>query len=241
MSRQELNQSLLQTSFLYGANAAYIEELHARYEKDPASVDAAWGEFFAALKDDPATVARNAQGASWEKPNWPISPRSDTISALDGNWGDVEKVVGDKLKAKGQAKGAEVSAADIQRVAKKYLAPDQVAILVVGDWKTISAGDLNGRAKMADFFGGKVTHLPLRDPMTMEPMAEAPASAGGDSPAKGAPAKPKATTTGRVGLIGRPFQSSSTWWTTPSWPWRSKGSPRCSGWVNTTTLWPTFT
>jgi len=25
MSRQELNQSLLQTSFLYGANAAYIE------------------------------------------------------------------------------------------------------------------------------------------------------------------------------------------------------------------------
>jgi hypothetical protein len=92
-----------------------------------------------------------------------------------------------------------VTAADIQRVAKKYLAPDQVAILVVGDWKTISAGDLNGRAKMADFFGGKVTHLPLRDPMTMEPMAEAPASAGGDSaasPAKGAPAKPKATTTG---------------------------------------------
>jgi len=43
MSRQELNQSLLQTSFLYGANAAYIEELHARYEKDPSSVDAAWG------------------------------------------------------------------------------------------------------------------------------------------------------------------------------------------------------
>ena len=83
--------------------------------------------------------------------------------------------------------------------ANVYLAPDQVAILVVGDWKTISAGDLNGRAKMADFFGGKVTHLPLRDPMTMEPMAEAPASAGGDSaaaPAKGAPAKPKATTTG---------------------------------------------
>jgi hypothetical protein len=27
-------------------------------------------------------------------------------------------------------------------------------------------------------------------------MAEAPASAGGDSPAKGAPAKPKAATTG---------------------------------------------
>ncbi|MFM7808058.1 MAG: M16 family metallopeptidase, partial [Planctomycetota bacterium] len=92
-----------------------------------------------------------------------------------------------------------VSKDDLQRVAKKYLQPDQVAILVVGDWKTIAPGDLNGRAKMADFFGGKVTHLPLRDPMTMEPMAEASSGGGADSssaPAKGAAAKPKSTTTG---------------------------------------------
>ncbi|NBX26271.1 MAG: insulinase family protein [Planctomycetes bacterium] len=83
---------------------------------------------------------------------------------------------------------------DLQRVARKYLAPDQVAILVVGDWKTIAPGDLNGRAKMADFFGGKVTHLPLRDPMTMEPIpgsdrvesAPTPtASKPGTPPAKG--------------------------------------------------------
>jgi GTP-binding protein LepA len=47
---------------------------------------------------------------------------------------------------------------------------------------------------------------------------------------------PKATTIGRVGLIGRPFQLSRTWCTTPSWPSRSNASPRCSGWVNTTTL-----
>ncbi len=118
MSRQELNQSLLQTSFLYGANAAYIEELQARYEKDPSSVDAVWAEFFAALKDDPATVALNAQGPSWEKANWPLTPRNDMISALDGNWGDVEKAVGDKLKAKGQANGAPVSSADIERATR---------------------------------------------------------------------------------------------------------------------------
>jgi hypothetical protein len=73
---------------------------------------------------------------------------------------------------------------DLQRVARKYLQPDQVVILVVGDWKTIAPGDLNGRAKMADFFGGKVTHLPLRDPMTMEPIAEASAApASGGAPA----------------------------------------------------------
>jgi hypothetical protein len=88
-----------------------------------------------------------------------------------------------------------VTKEDLQRVAKKYLQPDQVAILVVGDWKTIAPGDLNGRAKMADFFGGNVTHLPLRDPMTMEPMADAaatPASASDTAPvAKPAPAATK--------------------------------------------------
>ena len=118
MSRQELNQSLLQTSFLYGANASYIEDLYARFEKNPASVDAEWREFFSALKDDPAAVQKCAEGASWERPNWPVTPRSDLISALDGNWGEVEKVVGDKLKAKGQAKGVELSAADVQRATR---------------------------------------------------------------------------------------------------------------------------
>ncbi len=118
MSRQELNQSLLQTSFLYGGNADYIEDLYARFEKDPNSVDAQWRDFFAALKDDPAAVAKNAQGASWEKPNWPITPRNDTISALDGNWAEVEKAVGDKLKAKGQAKGVELSSADVMRATR---------------------------------------------------------------------------------------------------------------------------
>jgi zinc protease len=62
------------------------------------------------------------------------------------------------------------TADDLQRVARRYLHPDQVAILVVGDWNTIAPGDLNGRARMADILGGGVTHLPLRDPMTMEPI-----------------------------------------------------------------------
>ena len=118
MSRQELNQSLLQTSFLYGANASYIEDLYARFEKNPASVDAEWREFFSALKDDPDAVAKNAQGPSWEKANWPIPAKGDLISALDGNWPEVEKAVGDKLKAKGQTKGAELSAADLQRATR---------------------------------------------------------------------------------------------------------------------------
>ena len=47
----------------------------------------------------------NAKGASWEKPNWPIASNGELVSALDGNWGEVEKHITDKLKAK-SANGA---------------------------------------------------------------------------------------------------------------------------------------
>jgi len=65
-----------------------------------------------------------------------------------------------------------VTADDVQRVARTHLDPEQMAILVVGDWNAIAAGDLDGRARMDQFFDGKVRHLPLRDPLTLEPLAD---------------------------------------------------------------------
>ena len=122
MSRQDANAAFALSSFLYGSNAAYIEDIYARYEKDPASVDREWQEFFASLRNSPADVARNAEGPSWEKTNWPLVPRDDTVSALDGNWVEVEKSVGAKLQAKAQstaqAKGAELTAADVQQATR---------------------------------------------------------------------------------------------------------------------------
>ena len=59
---------------------------------------------------------------------------------------------------------------DLIRVAKKHLDPSQMAILVVGDWEAIAPGDLEGRATMKEFFDGEVKHLPLRDPLTLEPL-----------------------------------------------------------------------
>ena len=97
MTRQDVNQALLQTSFLYGANGAYIEALHAEYEKDPLSVEPGWRDFFDALGDDPASVAKTANGASWRKPNWPATPKGDLINALDGDWPATEKAVAEKL------------------------------------------------------------------------------------------------------------------------------------------------
>ncbi len=45
MSRQDANAAFALTSFLYGGNAAYVEDLHARYQADPTSVDAAVAGF----------------------------------------------------------------------------------------------------------------------------------------------------------------------------------------------------
>jgi 2-oxoglutarate dehydrogenase E1 component len=118
MSRQDANAAFALSSFLQGTNATYIDDLYARYEQDPASVDVEWQEFFKSLKDAPADVQKNAEGPSWGRDNWPLTPRDELTSALDGNWATVEKAVGTKLAAKAQARGAELSAADINQATR---------------------------------------------------------------------------------------------------------------------------
>src|SRR5271169_2780546 len=113
MSRQDANAAFARTSFLYGGNAAYIEDLYAKFESDPAAVDAGWRDFFQSLKEDRADVVKNARGASWKKPNWPLRPDGDLVAALDGQWAETEKRIGEKISAKlgnfAQGNGVEIS------------------------------------------------------------------------------------------------------------------------------------
>jgi predicted Zn-dependent peptidase len=61
-----------------------------------------------------------------------------------------------------------VTADDVLRVAQRYLKPEAIVFLVVGKWEEIAPGDAGGRASMKELFGGEVTHLPLRDPLTLK-------------------------------------------------------------------------
>src|SRR2546426_4364805 len=62
-----------------------------------------------------------------------------------------------------------VTAADVQRVARTWLVPEKMVVLVVGDQKEIDLGDPKHDVKIASLApGGRVVHLPLRDPMTMK-------------------------------------------------------------------------
>jgi zinc protease len=76
----------------------------------------------------------------------------------------------------------KVTAEDVQRVARKYLNFDDMAVMVVGRWDEIAKGDQAGRATMGDFWSGNRTEVPLRDPMTMKPM-DAPAPTDAPAPA----------------------------------------------------------
>ncbi|MGB6388277.1 MAG: 2-oxoglutarate dehydrogenase E1 component [Methyloceanibacter sp.] len=69
MTRHELNDVFATTSFLDGTNAAYLEQLHARYQQDPNAVGADWQAFFASLKDDRDDVLTEARGPSWGRSN----------------------------------------------------------------------------------------------------------------------------------------------------------------------------
>ena len=118
MSRQDANAAFALTSFLYGGNAAYIEDLYARYEADPKAVDAEWQSFFQSLKDDARDVEKNARGPSWSRPGWPVPERSDLISALDGDWAEAGKTLGAKVKAQAQTRGVDISSAEVERATR---------------------------------------------------------------------------------------------------------------------------
>jgi len=79
-----LNQVFAETSFLYGANAAFIEDLHARWADDPGSVSAEWRSFFDQLRDSAATVKASAEAGAWGRKG--AGDPSEETGVFDGRW-----------------------------------------------------------------------------------------------------------------------------------------------------------
>jgi predicted Zn-dependent peptidase len=65
---------------------------------------------------------------------------------------------------------AAVSAEEIQKAMKKNLDPDTMIMLVVGNIEEIMKGHPEHDARLTDF--GEIKKVPLRDPMTLEPIVE---------------------------------------------------------------------
>ncbi|HEX3407944.1 MAG TPA: thiamine pyrophosphate-dependent enzyme, partial [Caulobacteraceae bacterium] len=80
-----LNEVLAETSFLYGGNAGFVEDLHARWAADPSSVEPSWRAFFEQLRDQARDVIAANAPPPWT-PEPIAEPRPDWLSAIDGLW-----------------------------------------------------------------------------------------------------------------------------------------------------------
>ena len=116
MTDQSRNDVFHASSFLQGQNAAYIEQLYARYADDPDAVDAEWSDFFAALGDGEREVRAEAQGASWARAR--AAEADEITAALTGEWPAAAaemKGAGEKIRAKAQDAGVSVTDEQVKR------------------------------------------------------------------------------------------------------------------------------
>ncbi len=115
MSREPLNRSFLETSFLDGTNAAYIEQMQEQYEDNPGSVSDEWRHFFESLNEDRHGGKSEQRSASWATPLSEIQQSSETISALTGDYEHTERQIVSRLSARAQTMGHEMSPAASMR------------------------------------------------------------------------------------------------------------------------------
>ena len=80
-----INKVLAETSFLYGANAGFVEDLYARWAANAESVEPSWRAFFSTLRDRTEEAL-----AAVAEPSWAPKPRApkhdDLTSAFEGAW-----------------------------------------------------------------------------------------------------------------------------------------------------------
>ncbi|PHZ84008.1 2-oxoglutarate dehydrogenase E1 component [Paremcibacter congregatus] len=113
-----MHSNLDTESLINGSSGAFVEELFARYCKDPSSVDASWATYFDGLAED-ARALLNAgvekPGASWDRSDWPHKVKSaedDYLAALDPGYVDTTPA----LKKPGAASEADIRAATLDTI-----------------------------------------------------------------------------------------------------------------------------
>jgi 2-oxoglutarate dehydrogenase E1 component len=101
-----INQILSETSFLYGGNAAFVEELYAQFARDPLTVAPSWRAYFESLHEQPQAIAKAAVEPSWTRTPAPAA-RPEWLSAIDGLWPAVEAKISKSITDKTPAASSE--------------------------------------------------------------------------------------------------------------------------------------
>ncbi|NBW08988.1 MAG: 2-oxoglutarate dehydrogenase E1 component [Caulobacteraceae bacterium] len=126
-----LNQVFAETSFLYGANAAFIEDLHEKWANDPSSVSGEWRSFFDQLKDSAAVVKASGAAGGWGR-NGILEPTEET-GVFDGQWPapKVDPKKAGAAPAKAAAPAAAAPAAGVSADEVRAAAHDSIRALML--------------------------------------------------------------------------------------------------------------
>lgn len=108
-----LNQVFAETAFLYGSNAAFLEDLHEKWAANPASVSDEWRAFFDQLRDNADQVKQAAAAGAWGR-SVNREPTEET-GVFDGRW--PEPKPDPKKPGAAPAKSAPASADEIKAAA----------------------------------------------------------------------------------------------------------------------------
>ncbi|MFN0218383.1 MAG: 2-oxoglutarate dehydrogenase E1 component [Hyphomicrobium sp.] len=115
MTRHAPNDAFLRTSFLDAANAPYIEEMQAAYERNPGAVSDEWRRFFESIKETGPQSAVTVGGPAWAAPLSSLLNETDAnrdlIEALTGDFGGAERTIRDKIDRRAQQAGYDMSPA----------------------------------------------------------------------------------------------------------------------------------
>ena len=114
MSRNGQNEAFLRTSFLSAANAPYIEDMQAEYDRNPGAVSDEWRRFFESMKETSA-LRPTSEGPAWAPPLASLLNETDTdrdlVGALTGDYGEVERTLRNKIERRAQVAGFEMTPA----------------------------------------------------------------------------------------------------------------------------------
>ena len=120
MRREKINEAFALTSFLHGANAAYIEDLYERFQENPGSVTADWRAFFTDLKERKDAVLSEAHGPSWKHQGQTAYRGMATCSTRSAPTGAAKSTRSAARSArKAQEKGVEISREEAFRATRE--------------------------------------------------------------------------------------------------------------------------
>ena len=117
-ARSSENQTFLDTSFLFGGNAVYLEHMAAKYAEDPSSVPPSWRSFFEEVGDDGVSARHAANGPGWKRADWPRPANGELVTAL----GDIEAAAPALPDAVAAHKGPGASPEEVHKAVRDSIA-----------------------------------------------------------------------------------------------------------------------